>query len=146
MEDNGYDPFDSLGHFICRAHLKMRTALTRRFAEAGHELTAEQWKVLVYIFRTEGCSQQDIGRFFVKDQAATARILGRLEKQGFIERICSKEDRRRREIFVTETGRTLEKELSRLARENLAQASAGLTGRDARDAKRILRVMITNFE
>ena len=146
MEDKEHDPFDSLGHCICQAHLKMRTSLTRRFAEAGYDITAEQWKVLVYIFRAEGTIQQEIGRVFGKDQAATARILNRLEKQGHIQRVCSLDDRRRREIFVTDTGKTLEKELSRLARENLDQASAGLAAEDVGHLKRILAAIINNFE
>lgn len=135
-----------LGYYIGRAFMRMRTALTRRFAEAGHDLTAQQWSILVYIYKAEGAIQQDIGKMFEKDQAAVARILNRLEKQGLIERVSCPKDKRRNKIYVTEKGKALKEELGLLARENLKQASKGLSSEEISDLKRMLQIIIDNLE
>ncbi|MFZ5951515.1 MAG: MarR family winged helix-turn-helix transcriptional regulator [Candidatus Rifleibacteriota bacterium] len=66
-----------------------------------------QYPFLMFIGRCGGCSQDEIAKNLCFDKGTTARALKKLEQEGFVRRIVSESDHRRREVFLTEKGKTM---------------------------------------
>ncbi|MFC0182400.1 DNA-binding transcriptional regulator, MarR family [Pseudarcicella hirudinis] len=84
---------------------KIRYALQKALDEANLDITVDQWVLIDHIFRNPGISQNDLGEMTVKDNPTVTRIIDLLVKKGLSERKMSESDRRRFDVFLTETGK-----------------------------------------
>ncbi len=66
------------------------------------ELNATDLMYLGTLFSKEGITQDDLAKDFCVDKAATARSMRNLEKKGIITRQSDKDDRRVKQIYLTE--------------------------------------------
>jgi MarR family transcriptional regulator, lower aerobic nicotinate degradation pathway regulator len=84
---------DALGFNLYRVALLFRRELMQALAE--YELTPEQWQIMVALWSTdEPLSQNEIAELTLKDKHTVSRILGRLERDGWIERRTDPRDTR----------------------------------------------------
>jgi DNA-binding MarR family transcriptional regulator len=84
-------------------------------------LTGPQLTVMQAIDRQEGVTVGHLGRLVQLSQATVTGILARLERQGYVRRTKSRQDRRRSEAFLTQAGRELLAKSPPLLQENFAQ-------------------------
>ena len=66
---------ESLGYATGRAARALGTRLNRNFAEAGYDVTCEQWSVLVNLWQKNGQSQQDLAGTTCKDKTSMTRLI-----------------------------------------------------------------------
>lgn len=111
---------DSLGFFIYRTALALKSALQRCFKENGYEITPEQWGIIRHLWEEEGLSQREIGEKASKDKPNITRMLDTLEKKRIIFRQPDPRDRRKFCIYLTKEGKQLHERLFPLA-QNLRQ-------------------------
>jgi DNA-binding MarR family transcriptional regulator len=84
---------DALGFNLYRVALLFRRELMRALAE--YDLTPEQWQIMVALWSTEeSLSQNEVAELTLKDKHTISRILGRLERDGWIERRTDPHDTR----------------------------------------------------
>jgi len=100
---------DSAGYLIVNTGRKLTQNLTQLFQT--HNLTSEQWSLLVSLHNEEGISQKELAERTEKDPANVTRILDQLERKGLVRRVTNPEDRRSFRMFVTEAGREAAVEL-----------------------------------
>jgi DNA-binding MarR family transcriptional regulator len=103
-DDFGYDMESSLGYRIGLAATRIKICLRRAFMAAAHDVTPEQWVVLLRLHQCQGQSQSELGERTVKDKTTVTRILDRLERKGLAERRRDPRDRRAQRIFLTPEG------------------------------------------
>ncbi len=135
---------ESLGFLVYRAALLMKKELARHFEP--HDLTPEQWAVLVRLWEEEGLTQRQVAERTFKDQANVARIVGRLESKGLVSRAPCVDDGRCFRLHLTEEARILIPELIPRALRAVSRAVAGIDQSELRVAKAVLARVPENLK
>ncbi len=92
----------------------LHTMGTAALEEFG--VTTQQWSVLGALSRPQakdGMSVNELSRFLLVSRQNLAGLLGRLERDGLIEKVTSEEDRRSRKVRLTTRGGKLWVSLAR---------------------------------
>lgn len=127
---------ESLGFLVYRAALLMKKELARQFEP--HDLTPEQWAVLVRLWEEEGLTQSQVAERTFKDQANVARIVRRLESKGLVSRSVCADDGRCFRLQLTAEARALIPDLIPRALRAVDRAVAGIDQSHLRMAKTVL--------
>ncbi|GAB7023599.1 MarR family winged helix-turn-helix transcriptional regulator [Salidesulfovibrio brasiliensis] len=139
-----YDIDNSYPMQIRSCLMILQENLNRRFREAGHSVTHNQWKIMTFIENEEGLSQQDLARRYRSSKVTIVRFLNKLEKDGLIVRKKDPEDGRCNRLYLTEKGRSLQAELTPLARANANLLRQGLSDNDIETLLATLKTIIAN--
>ena len=94
-------PIDAIFSIIHRKHL----IFTHKAAEHLN-ITGKQIPCLLMVSNRPGITQEEIANIFQIDKGFIARILRKLEDNGFIYRVRGPENRRKYHIFLTEKGKS----------------------------------------
>ena len=108
-----------------RAYLTMHRAAQAHFAQFG--VTVDQYVLLAVLAEEEGVTQSDIGERMASDGNTIAAMLRLLEENGLIRRKQCEQDGRARRVYLTATGRRLEKRLARTAQTMHDRIDATMT-------------------
>jgi DNA-binding MarR family transcriptional regulator len=128
------------GHLIWRA----QQHAWRVFMEEAekHDITPVQASVLLVISNQPGIDQKTLAGIIALDKATTGNVLGRLEARGLLIRKIEPTDRRARALYLTTSGRALNRKMGtviRRARERLVEK---LTRQERLEFIRLLRKFI----
>ena len=94
----------SLGYLTVVTGRMFASTFGRKIAEAGLDVTMEQWSILRILLNEDGCTQESILRLTYYEKSTLSRILEGLERKGLIERRRGAADGRRKEVFLTSRG------------------------------------------
>lgn len=107
----------SMGTLIGRTSQAILNSLQKRFREAGHGITVEQWQLLINLNNTDDQLHRELSENTFREKSTVTRILDGLEKKGLVTRVADGNDRRRKRIRITARGRSLLEKLRPLAHE-----------------------------
>lgn len=138
-----FDFDDSLGFILNRSAAGMKRGLDERLAPYG--LTAPQWAVLARLWDEDGRPLSEIGDRLFFDRPTMTGIVDRLVRKKLVRKVRSSKDRRVVGVFLTEEGRSLRKTLPRLAIETNKRAEKGLSRKEIKELKRMLKVLWENM-
>ena len=119
-EDQNSD--QSLFSLIKRTSKAFRERVNQSFAEAGHDVTGEQMRILWCLWREDGQIQQDLANVVHKDKTCITRIIDSMEKRDLVVRVPDKIDRRQNLIYLTNKGKRLKEELMQIFAEISSEA------------------------
>lgn len=111
-----------LANFMAR---KFAAALQHEMHDLG--LAPAQFMVLAEMLDGDGLTQRELMERLEVEQATMANTLARMERDGLVTRVASKEDRRARQVFVTEKGRDVREAAMEMAMKVNAKATSGLS-------------------
>src|SRR5690606_29775945 len=103
-----------------------------RHARASAGITRAQFAALAILARKEGLNQVALSDELEITPITVARLLARLEAEGWVERRPDPDDRRAHRLYLRPAGRAVLERLRPLAQRFLEQTFAGLTS-EARD-------------
>lgn len=107
MSIDKLNPKDALG-FLCWKVARLYTNdLTARFAKAGVDVTVEQWRILIPLYKKDGLTQGQLCEILSQEKTGISRLVAALEKRGLIRREACPHDRRVKYLYITEAGRNL---------------------------------------
>lgn len=72
------------------------------------DLSSAEYPFLMYLYRKDGASQDEMSCFLVIDKAAAARSIKSLEEKGFVERRKNSQDMRFNHVFLTDKAKEVE--------------------------------------
>ncbi|MDO9055870.1 MAG: MarR family winged helix-turn-helix transcriptional regulator [Sulfuricurvum sp.] len=113
---------ESLGCLTNLSAMAARNFLTRQLALNGIDMTIEQFKVMVVLWKEKSSTQQNIADFVGKDKTSITRLIAGLEKRSLIQRATACQDKRCNLVTLTPQGSALEKptmEVLKQANESL---------------------------
>lgn len=116
-----------------------------RLVNSGHDVTVEQWMILLLLWLQDGVSQQYIADFIGKDKGTISPQIDGLERRGLVTRRTGEQDRRQKLIFLTPVGRDLQDELIPIGIENMIEAQAGIDPQALATCKQVLRDLCANL-
>ncbi|HKJ83329.1 MAG TPA: MarR family transcriptional regulator [Mariprofundaceae bacterium] len=113
--------FGFLLHDVARL---LRRRIDRRAQALG--LTRAQWSVLFHLHRNEGVTQACLAQLMELQPITLARLLDRLETDGWAERHAHPSDRRAKCLYLNEKALPVLEEMQAISRQTRAEAIAGL--------------------
>ena len=143
--DPKYDIDNSFGTIVHWAERALINRLSHNFMAAGHDVTVEQWRVLVNLWNREGQSQRELAEATHKDKTGITRILHGMEKRDLVVRVPDKEDQRNNLIYLTRKGKDVQRALVQWTRKTLDEALQGIPEESTEACKDVLRRVIHNL-
>jgi len=96
-----------VGFLSWKLNRMMTNILTSYFVEMEVDVTVEQWRALIPIYKLDGMSQGLLCTHLSQEKTGVSRLVAALEKRGLLTRKPSNEDRRVKFLHITEKGRNL---------------------------------------
>ena len=121
--------------------------LSRTFQERLEPfgLTPFHWVVLCCLWEEDGLATSSIGERLQQVGGTLTGVLDRMEERGLVRRERDSRDRRIWRIWLTESGKQLEKVLPPIAMEIREQAMAGIPTAEREVFSRLIDQAIANF-
>lgn len=116
---------DSLDYSLVRVVNKLRWQIGRQLKH--FDMTSEQWVVLARLKEQDGLNQKELADKLLKDQANTTRMLDKLVKKGWVQRLDSLDDRRAYLIYLTDEGRRMVELTYPIVAQIKAKLAKGMT-------------------
>jgi MarR family transcriptional regulator for hemolysin len=114
MQKSPTDPVQTFGFRLAWITRRLRQAVDSELHAYG--LTEATWRPLAYLGRLgEGIRQKELAQALGIEGPSLVRLLDGLERRGLIERREEEVDRRARGIYLTPTGRELQKRVLRIS-------------------------------
>jgi len=82
-----------------------------------YNIKRNQLQVLHYLYHNEGFSQNELGKALMEDKITVTKILKGLVKEGYVEKRDAKDDKRIKELYITEKGYVLHDEVYEIMQE-----------------------------
>lgn len=102
----------------------MRRDFNRRAQKLG--LTQAQWQALAVLSHNEGINQAAMSELLEVQPISLARLIDRLEANGWVERRAHPSDRRAVSLYLTEKVEPILAEMGKLVEETQAEALRGI--------------------
>lgn len=131
----------SLGCITTQAALSARAFLSRRLEENGIDMTIEQFKVMVVLWKEKSSTQQNIADFVGKDKTSVTRLIAGLEKRSLIKRTSDKNDKRCNLVTLTPQGVALETPTMAVLSEASAFVHKNIDPKELEITLRVLQTM-----
>src|SRR5215472_663771 len=123
--------------FLLRVAVQRHTTIfTARMIE---ELTQTQFAALAKLLEAGPCSQNHLGRLIYLDAATIKGVVDRLRARGLVATAGDANDRRRRAVTLTLTGRRVTEAAIAVAGQITAQTLAPLSPQEQRAVTRLLK-------
>lgn len=140
-------PLDrSLGYKLRISAQRLKAGLKRAFLDHGYNLTSEQWSLLSVLWEKEGVSQVELAHQVGKDRHTITRMLGVMEKDGWVRRVDDHGDRRCRRVHLTQAGRDLQPILTPITLEYSRRVFAVLNSRELAELERLHQRLLDHLD
>jgi DNA-binding MarR family transcriptional regulator len=143
-EDEILPPSRSVGYLVRQTHRAFTRALQARIAP--HGVSIGMWFFLRALWQEDGISQRELSQRVGMMEPTTASALNNMERKGFVRRIRNRNDRRIVNVFLTERGRTLRRELLPLAAEVNEVALRGVSADEVARLRATLDKLRTSLD
>jgi DNA-binding MarR family transcriptional regulator len=140
-----YRLHESLGYLTYQASGVIRKQIGLELSRRGFPIKAEQFAALVYIWDDDGQPQRVLAEKLYRDKTTVTRLVTELESLGYAKRVTGQEDAREKRIFLTESGKQLMAEVTRLVQNILEVAQKGIDPSKVEICKEVLRAIRTNL-
>ena len=136
---------ESLGYLTYQASGSIRKQIGLELVRKGFPIKAEQFAALIYIWDEGGQPQRLLADKLYRDKTTVTRLLSGIEALGLVRRVAGQEDAREKLIFLTEKGKELMTQVTRLVQEILKRAESGIDPEDIRICRDVLRRVSRNL-
>ncbi|WP_318343960.1 MarR family winged helix-turn-helix transcriptional regulator [Flagellimonas baculiformis] len=105
---NRIDEIQGIGLHLDLVLRKIQKAYLRAFDELGVEVTIEQWVIMHQIYELgDEASQREIVKGNFRNRATISRVIGGMERKGWITKTRFEGDQKRFKLELTEEGRKI---------------------------------------
>jgi MarR family transcriptional regulator, organic hydroperoxide resistance regulator len=132
---------ESLGCLTNLSAMAARNYLTRQLSLHGIDMTIEQFKVMVVLWKQGSATQQNIADFVGKDKTSVTRLIAGLEKRSLIQRATDCQDKRCNLVTLTPQGVALEKPTMEVLQEATHYLHRGIDPQELAITLRVLKQM-----
>ncbi len=102
------DEIQGIGLHLDLVLRTIQEAYLQKFEELGVEMTIEQWVILHQIYKLgDEASQRDIVQSNFRNRATISRVIGGMERKGWINKTRFKGDQKRFKLELTPEGRAI---------------------------------------
>ncbi len=132
-------------YLISRAYLVITSALKKGFALADvDQMKPAYIGVLLNLWNEDGVKMVELGRKAGLEPSTMSGLLDRMAKDKLIKRVAAKNDRRAQLIFLTESGKNIQKPVLEAINQVLADVFGDIPENDIAVSKQFLRQILAN--
>jgi DNA-binding MarR family transcriptional regulator len=136
---------NNLARQVGRLSHLMGLRLNAGLQAQGLGITADQFRLLTHLWRSDGLSQQQLAVQLGRDRATVTRMVDLLEDQLIVTRIPDREDKRSNLIYLTKKGQQLEALAAQCGQAVLDQATNGFEPQEEAMLRDLLERAILNL-
>jgi len=145
MEEHHFCTEQHFGKILGEAHIAMVKHLSKILKENDIPITPDQFRVLMYLWKQDGKSQQELAVLSCRDRANVTRIIDILEREGVVKRQDDQHDRRIFKICLTEFGKSLEPTTIHCAEKSNQDALEGISEEEIAICTKVLKKITENL-
>jgi len=134
-----------MGYLTGLASRLLNNMLVKRFQEAGIELTAEQWGAIILLLNSDAMTQGQLAERLYLEKSSVSRLVGGLERRGWIARTKSPDDSRHKLVSPTPKVLDTAERCTAIARAVLEEAQRGMTEDERLVCRSFLTRIIANL-
>lgn len=134
---------DCVGIITCNTGKKIAEKFNEHIL--AHGLTRVQWIALYYLGKYESMTQRELSAKMHITDSTMVRLIDRLEKEHYVQRIKDITDRRITNLKLTETGVRKRQDILSIGEEFANSVSRGLTNEEIEVFKKITTKMLENI-
>jgi DNA-binding MarR family transcriptional regulator len=138
-----FDVERSIGCWVAQTSNALRRAMNDELAREG--ITFRQWEVLTWSVSGEALSQAELAERMGIEAQTLVGILARMERDGWLERSCCPNDRRKKRFRPTPQAEAVWSRMIDCCRRVRNRATEGMTEEDLAVFKRICEVIRQNL-
>lgn len=112
----------------------------------AHKMTGSQYIHILVICENPGISQEEISDQLKIDKGPVARTIKQFEKEGYITRLVSTEDKRQYQIYPTEKAKAVYEKIHEIAVASENRLTRNFTEIEREILKNLLDKVIANLE
>lgn len=127
---------DSLDFLIRDTRVRLYKFIEHRIAHQGVPLRL--WFPLRALYRNEGITQRELGNMLGFGDARAGVIVALMQRRKLVRRVPSRNDKRRIDLYLTDTGRAMVQRTLRELRAVTAQITAGFSAAEAQALHELL--------
>lgn len=120
--------------------------ISNTFAEHRFGVTVEQFGILALLWYDEGITQQTIADTLNRDKTTIARVVEHMIRQSLIVKVPDQLDRRNKPIYLTQKGKSLQKEMVEASGEVFYRALKGIPDGDIAHGLKVLNRISNNLK
>ncbi|MCH8918233.1 MAG: MarR family transcriptional regulator [Alphaproteobacteria bacterium] len=143
-EDVHFDSETSVGYLLRDTYRAFTKILQARIS--AHGVTIGQWYFLRVLWDEDGLTQRELSLRVGMMEPTTVTALNGMEKRGYVRRVRNTEDKRKVNIYLTETGQALRNVLLPQAIDVNIRSVAGVSPDDVETVRRTLHAMKQNLD
>ncbi|MET3538930.1 MarR family winged helix-turn-helix transcriptional regulator [Chryseobacterium limigenitum] len=125
---------------------RLRQKIQAKINEYDPDLSFELIEIMGLLSRNEGINQQEIGNKVSKDKSSITYLINSLVKREFVQRIENKNDRRNKQIYLTDKGKQIVETVYPWALELYKKAAGDFNENEIKNALLLVKKMTTNLE
>ncbi len=133
------------GFIIERSSKRMKQVCQQLLKENDINITVDQWVVMQELNKTNGQVQVSLANNTFKDAPTITRIIDLLCQKGYVERVSNPNDRRRFQIFLTDSGKDLITVVEPIIMDFRKKAYTGLSPAQLDNLKQALHHILENL-
>ena len=135
-----------IGKLIKQLHIALENNFNK-FSKK-YKLTSSQMDILIFLLHNENkiVNQRDIENFLSLSNPTIAGTLLRLEKKGFIIRKISSQDKRYKEIYLTDKSIELKDIIFKYIRDNDNKMFSNMSEEEKENLKNIITKILNNIQ
>jgi MarR family transcriptional regulator for hemolysin len=137
------DPYESIGFHCSLTYRSFARALENRLRETG--IKPSQFFVLSHLIALGAMPQGELAAYLSTSPVTIVKLIDRMERDGWVVRKPSVEDRRVKQVFLTKKAEAQWKDLTVIARSVIEQAHRGLAKKEINTVKNILNKIRNNL-
>ncbi|AZA55170.1 MarR family winged helix-turn-helix transcriptional regulator [Chryseobacterium sp. G0201] len=125
---------------------RLRQKIQAKINEYDSDLSFELIEIMGLLSRNDGINQQEIGNKVSKDKSSITYLINSLVKREFVQRIENKNDRRNKQIYLTDKGKQIVQTVYPWALELYEKAAGDFNENEIKNALLLVKKMTTNLE
>lgn len=125
---------------------RLRQKIQAKINEYDPDLSFELIEIMGLLSRNDGINQQEIGNKVSKDKSSITYLINSLVKREFVQRIENKNDRRNKQIYLTDKGKQIVETVYPWALELYEKAAGDFSENEIKNALLLVKKMTINLE
>lgn len=121
---------EALPRKVSNLQSAIRNRILSDFSRHGIHITVEMYLVLRCLWEKDGRNQQEISDMLYRDKASLTNLIDNLEKRNLVVRVQNQNDKRNKNIFLTEEGHLIKERIIPVISKLLSEIENSVAEKD----------------
>ncbi|MBV8326009.1 MarR family transcriptional regulator [Chryseobacterium sp.] len=121
---------EALPRKVSNLQSAIRNRILADFTRENINITLEMYLVLRCLWEKDGRNQQEISDVLYRDKASLTSLIDNLEKRNLVVRVQNQSDKRNKNIFLTDGGKTIKEKVTPIISELLSEIETTVSEKD----------------